>query len=80
MNVLTKREATSAIVESLFHPGGSLACLPKERFDLGKYATNPAGHPVPDHMVPHVRIVWSERRKDLHGPYWALFSISARQS
>lgn len=80
MKILTKREANAAIVDSLFSPGGTLALLPKGRFDRGKYRRNLAGEEVPAHMVPHVRLVWCERRKDSDGPYFALFSISARAS
>jgi hypothetical protein len=76
--ILTKRQFTAAVRDSLFNPveGHSLACLPKERFDGGKYKPGiTPGRPVPEHMKSRVLIVWAERRKDSHGPYDALFSI-----
>ena len=76
--ILTKAQFTAAVTDSLFNPidGHSLGGLPKERFDRGKYKPGTAaGKPVPDHMKPHVLIVWVERRRDADGPYDALFSI-----
>ena len=78
-NILTKRQFNAAVLDSLFNPveGHSLAAMPKERFDLGKYKPGTAaGHPVPDHMHGSVLIVWVERRRDSDGPYDALFSIA----
>lgn len=72
MTILTHRE----FVESLSGEDHSLACLPRERFDRGKYKPGTmAGKPVPEHMIPHVLVVWVERRRDRDGPYDALFSI-----
>jgi len=76
MKILTKSAANSAIIASLFTPGGTLACLPKERFDLGKYKRNLAGEDVPAHMIPHVHLVWCESRRDSEGPYFVLRSIA----
>lgn len=76
--ILTKREASAAIVDSLFSAGGTLALLPKERFDRGKYKETVFGRPVPEHMHATTRLVWGERRKDSDGPYIALFCISTR--
>ena len=78
-NILTKRQFNAAVLDSLFNPveGHSLAAMPKERFDLGKYKPGTAaGHPVPEHMHNSVLIVWVERRRDSDGPYDALFSIA----
>jgi len=77
MTILTKRQADAAIVESLFSPGGTLACLPKERLDRGKYKPGTmAGKELPPHV--NVRLAWVERRKDKDGPFDALFCISNR--
>lgn len=75
MKILTKREADKAITESLFQAGGTLACLPKERLDMGKYKPGTmAGKELPEHIK--VRLAWVERLRDSDGPYDALFCIS----
>lgn len=79
MKVLTKRQAHSEVLNSLFRPGGTLACLPKERFDMGKYRETVIGRDVPEHAANGVHLVWAERRKDSDGPYFALFCISKRE-
>jgi hypothetical protein len=76
MKILTKRQAESAILNSLFQAGGTLACLPKERLDRGKYKDTIFGKEVPPHLKDRVHLVWAERRKDKDGPYFALFCIS----
>ena len=56
-----------------------IATINKEtrcKFDGGKYKHNMLGKDVPEHMVKHVACVWSEKRKDSHGEYWALFCVS----
>ena len=75
--ILSKSAKDRAIIDSLFHPinGQTLACVKAERFDLGKYRSSLVGRPIPEHMLPRVAIVWSERRKDSDGPYWALFCL-----
>jgi len=75
MTILTKRQAESAILNSLFQAGGTLACLPKERLDRGKYKETIVGKDVPAHLKERYRLVWAERRKDKDGPYYALFCI-----
>ena len=81
MKILSKAQKDRAIIDSLFKPvnGQTLAGLPSERFDLGKYRSSCVGHDVPAHMVPYVHLVWCERRKDSDGPYFALFAISSRK-
>jgi hypothetical protein len=77
MTIPTKPQAEAAIVASLFSPGGTLACLPKERLDGGKYKPGTmAGKELPSHV--NVRLAWVERRKDKDGAYDALFCISNR--
>lgn len=73
MKILTKREADKAIIESVFRPGGTLACLRKDRFDRGKYKETVIGkdHPVRD----GIRLLWAERRRDSNGSYFALFCL-----
>lgn len=79
MQILTKRQAEAAIVDSLFLPGGTLALLPRERFDRGKYKPGTmAGKEVPPHAAASVRLVWVERRRDKHGPFDAIFCIPNR--
>ena len=74
MKILTKRQAENAILESVFHPGGTLACLRKDRFDRGKYKETIIGKDCP--CGEDVRLIWAERRKDKDGPYFALFCLS----
>jgi hypothetical protein len=78
MNILTKRQAESAILNSLFQAGGTLACLPKERLDRGKYKDTIVGKDVPAHLKDRYSLVWAERGKDEDGPYFALFGIIRR--
>jgi len=75
MNILTKAQATRAIRDSLFTPGGTLALEPKERFDRGKYKPSIVGREVPAGTT--ARLVWAEPRRDKDGPYLALFCIPA---
>jgi hypothetical protein len=76
-HILTKRQADKAILDSLFATGGTLACLPKERMDMGKYKPGSmAGKELPPHV--NVRMAWVERRRDSDGPYDAVFCISAK--
>lgn len=79
MKILTKRQAEKAILESLFAPGSTLACLPKERFDMGKYEPGIAGKELPPQANPP-RLVWAERRRDKWGAFDILFCIPAEVS
>lgn len=76
MKVLSKTEFNRAVTESLFNSGGTLACLPKTRFDMGKYQKTILGREIPEHHAKNVRIVWAEARSDKDGPYYALYCIS----
>ena len=75
--IVNKSAKDRAIIDSLFHPinGHSLAGVESERFDCGKYRNSLVGRPIPEHMLSRVAIVWSEQRRDLYGPYWALFCL-----
>ena len=77
MTILTRSQYRKAVIESLFKPvqGHSLACLPRVRFDRGKYKETLIDKPVnPIHAeTGRYLIVWAERRKDKDGPYYALF-------
>lgn len=78
MKILTKRQADAAIVASVFCPGGSLACIPKIRLDLGKYKPGTCvGKDVPAHL--NVRLAWVERRRDKYGPHEVLWCIPAER-
>ena len=70
----TKGQAESKLVESLFKPVNGQT-LKRERYDLGKYAHNHTGKTV--EVGANIVALWMERRKDAHGPYWALFCLSA---
>jgi hypothetical protein len=78
MKILTKRQADSEIVNSLFRAGGTLACLPKERFDLGKYKESIIGRELHEDVACRLRLAWAERRRDKDGPYYAIFCIPNR--
>ena len=78
MKILSKTEFNRAVTESLFKPGGTLALLHKERFDMGKYQKTILGREVPEYHAKNVRIVWAEARSDKDGPYYALYCIPNR--
>lgn len=78
MKILSKVEFNYSVTESLFTPGGTLACLPKERFDMGKYKSSVIGREVPEYHAKNVRCVWAEARRDSDGPYYALYCIPNR--
>lgn len=70
----TKSQAESKLVESLFKPVNGQT-LKRERYDMGKYAHNHQGKTV--EVGANIVALWMESRKDAHGPYWALFCLSA---
>jgi hypothetical protein len=79
MKILSKTEFNQAVTESLFNPGGTLALLPKERFNLGKYRKSVIGRDLSAvYDTKHLRIVWAEARSDKDGPYYALYCIPNR--
>ena len=78
MKVLSKIEYNRLVAESLFNPGGTLACLPKERFDRGKYQKSVLGREVDAYHANNVHCVWAEARSDKDGPYYALFCLPNR--
>lgn len=78
MQIITKTQADKLILNSLFVPvnGGTLI---KKRFDLGKYNNNLVGknNEIADSM-PSVKALFTERRKDKDGVYYALFCLVER--
>ncbi|HEP8974297.1 TPA: hypothetical protein VDU83_006726 [Pseudomonas aeruginosa] len=70
----SKAQADKVLVESLFKPVNGQT-LKRERYDMGKYAHNLKGKTV--EVIGGTVALWMERRKDSHGPYWALFCLSA---
>jgi hypothetical protein len=48
----------------------------KIRYDLGKYAKNPAGLVIDAH--DGVSAIWAFRGKDKDGPYYGLMCVSRR--
>ena len=79
MKVLSKTEFNRLVAESLFNPGGTLACLPKERLTMGKYQKSVIGRDVSAvYDTAHLHCVWAEARSDKDGPYYALFCLPKR--
>jgi hypothetical protein len=68
--ILTKGQADRAVIDSLFVPGGTLACKRKIRWDMGKYQATIIGKELPEHIN---QLIWAERKTDKHGPYYALY-------
>lgn len=75
MVVLSKSKAVKAVLASR----GKISFTNKIRFDLGKYKESGVGEAVPEELAKNVHLVWTEPRKDKHGPYHALFCISNRE-
>ena len=71
MVILTKSQAEKAVINSLFVPGGTLACREKIRFDMGKYKASIIGKELPEPWKD--KVVWAERRTDRDGGYYALY-------
>lgn len=69
----TKVNAEKLMVESLFRPINGQT-LKRARYDMGKYAHSHIGKTV--EVIDGTVALWTERRKDSHGPYWALFCLS----
>ena len=69
----TRRGATRASLETLFHPVNGHTVTRRTRYDTGKYANNLRGRAtdVPVEVVA----LWTERRTDRDGPYWALYCL-----
>jgi hypothetical protein len=76
ITITTKSKADALHVESLFKPVNGRT-LVKERYDKGKYKSevNLVGR-VLDNCPDSVIAVWSEAKRDLHGPYKALYCLS----
>lgn len=72
--IITKRESSRAVIDSLFTAGGTLACLPVIRYDKGKYRHDLTGTALP---TPSEFPVWIERRKDSAGTYWIVNTFDA---
>lgn len=72
--IISKRESSRAVIDSLFTAGGTLACLPVMRYDQGKYRHDLTGMDLP---TPSEFPVWTERRKDSNGPYWIINTFDA---
>jgi len=76
MIVLNKRQKEAAILDSLFNPGGTLACLKKERYCTGKYQKTVIGKEITP-CSADIRVIWAERRTDRDGAYYALYCLSS---
>ena len=72
--MVSKRDAVRLSTETLFKPVNGRTATTRTRFDKGKYANNLIGRECPD--IAGVIAVFSERRKDKDGPYWALYCYS----
>ena len=70
---MTKKQADNAVLNSIFTPGGTLACKTKTRFDMGKYQKTIIGKEAPERYAD--LIIWAERKQDKHGSYYALFCL-----
>jgi len=77
IQLTTKRKADNLLVESLFSPGGTLT---RVKYCSGKYKAGafPAGREV--EVSDHVKAIWSEARKDSHGPYVTLYCLVEKQT
>ena len=74
LTVGTKRQAGALSMITLFKPiNGKTATT---RYDRGKYARNLHGETLEVPM--DVAALWTERRKDKDGPYWALFCYTTK--
>lgn len=75
MIIGTKAQAKRKQVESLFNPvnGGTLTAM---RWDRGAYRNNLRGREVD--VPPHIHAMWTEKRRDADGEYFALFCMSAQ--
>jgi Protein of unknown function (DUF987) len=73
MKVVTKAQALSVLLDSLFRPGRTLV---QERFGGGKYRVDQSyiGRDVKD--LPGVHAVYTERQRDSDGTYVQLMCIA----
>ncbi len=75
LEIGTKAQADKVLTESLFKPVNGRT-LRRMRYDMGKYANAMRGKQI--EVSDEVAALWSERRKDAHGPYWAVFCLSTQ--
>lgn len=73
LEIGTKAQADKALTESLFKPVNGKT-LRRMRYDMGKYGSNMKGKTV--QVSDDVMALWTEKRKDAHGPYWAAFCLT----
>ena len=74
LKIGTRRQATRASLNSLFRPVNGKTATHKTRYDRGKYACNLHGRTLD--VPEHVAALWTERRTDRDGPYWALYCLT----
>jgi hypothetical protein len=75
ITIATKREATSAMLDTLFQIEGT--ATRKMRYDKGKYAGKASdyyGREVS--VLDDVAAIWPETRKDKDGPYVVFWCYS----
>ena len=66
----TRRQAERASTETLFRPVNGHSATRRIPYCTGKYTVNMRGREVT--VRDEVVAIWSERRRDREGPYWAL--------
>lgn len=72
----TRAQADKALTDSLFKPVNGKT-LTRMRYDMGKYSNNLKGRTFD--VLDNVVAIWTEKRKDSDGPYWAIFCLTAEQ-
>jgi hypothetical protein len=69
----TKAQADKTLTASLFKPVNGKT-LSRMRYDMGKYGNNMKGKTV--EVADNVMALWTEKRKDSDGAYWAVFCLT----
>ena len=75
MIIGTKAQAKKLQVESLFKPVNGRT-LSVSRWDMGAYNNNLRGREI--EVPAHVSALWTEKRKDKDGEYFALFCLTSQ--
>jgi len=73
IQVTNRAKANAMQVESLFNPVSGKT-LSKLRYDMGKYNNSGVGRDA--EVSDDVYALWSERRSDSDGPYYAMYCLT----
>jgi hypothetical protein len=74
LTIGTRAQANKASTDTLFHPIDGHTATTHGKYDLGKYRHDLRGRTL--EVPTDVVALYTEKRKDVDGPYWSLRFVS----